>query len=300
MLDGRDIRSLNVRWLRQQISLVGQEPILFSTTIFNNIRHGLVGAATTLSGYTEEEIYTRIVEAAKSANAHDFIVALPKGYGTEVGESGLQLSGGQRQRIVIARALISNPKILLLDEATSSLDSRAEMEVQKALETAAKGRTTMVIAHRLSTIRNADQIVVLGKQGSLLEQGNHDQLMAKKGMYADFLEKQHYSLTQAHTPLETEASEKIQDDGIHGYQTTDESTHKGAENTMEVRTGDGEKSDYTEKETKFTVWALVALVWRLNRPEVLYTIIGLACSAIAGLINPVLDNSYSAQSLLCI
>ena len=141
LVGGRDVRTLNVKWLRQQIGVVSQEPVLFDSTIAQNIMYGKEGA-------TEEEMK----QAAINANAHSFISKLPDGYNTLVGEGGTQLSGGQKQRVAIARALIRDPKILLLDEATSALDTESESIVQQALDRARAGRTTIVIAHRLSTI----------------------------------------------------------------------------------------------------------------------------------------------------
>eukprot|EP00117_Sycon_ciliatum_P005125 scpid61972/ scgid9202/ Multidrug resistance protein 1A; ATP-binding cassette sub-family B member 1A; MDR1A; Multidrug resistance protein 3; P-glycoprotein 3 len=171
-LDGTDVRDLNVQWLRSHIGVVGQEPILFATTIAENIAYG------SLTEVTRDDV----IAASKQANAHNFISALPDGYETLVGERGAQMSGGQKQRIAIARALIRNPKILLLDEATSALDTESERIVQSSLEAASKGRTTIVIAHRLTTVRNADQIIAL-KDGVVEEVGNHNQLMEKKGLY---------------------------------------------------------------------------------------------------------------------
>lgn len=168
-LDGHDVSTLNLRWLRQQISLVSQEPTLFGTTIYKNIEHGLIG--TKFEHESEERKKEFVIEAAKQANAHDFVSALPEGYETNVGERGFLLSGGQKQRIAIARAIVSDPKILLLDEATSALDTKSEGVVQAALEVAAAGRTTITIAHRLSTIKDADNIVVM-TQGRIVEQGS--------------------------------------------------------------------------------------------------------------------------------
>jgi len=170
-VDGKNIKDLNVKWLRQQYGLVSQEPILFTGTISDNIKFGKADA-------THQEVEN----AAKSANAHNFIMTFPDGYDTQVGEKGSQLSGGQKQRIAIARAIIKNPKILLLDEATSALDSESEKIVQQALDSVMQGRTTIIVAHRLSTIKNADQIYVLDA-GKIVEHGTHDDLMSRKGVY---------------------------------------------------------------------------------------------------------------------
>jgi ATP-binding cassette, subfamily B, bacterial MsbA len=171
LIDGRDIRDVTIESLRGQIAIVTQQTILFNDTVRNNIAYGDIVK-------TEEEI----IAAAKAANAHDFILHLPKGYDTLIGEQGTKLSGGERQRISIARALLKDAPILILDEATSSLDSEAEIEVQDALENLMKGRTTLVIAHRLSTIRNADRIIVL-VNGEIREEGTHEYLLACQGEY---------------------------------------------------------------------------------------------------------------------
>jgi ATP-binding cassette subfamily B (MDR/TAP) protein 1 len=167
-IDGVDLKEFDLRWLRSQIGLVSQEPILFGGTVAENIRYGKNNA-------TDEEV----ISAAKMANAHTFIVNdLDKGYETDVGEKGAQLSGGQKQRIAIARAILKDPKILLLDEATSALDSESEGLVQDALDKLMVGRTTIVIAHRLTTIKNADVINVIAK-GTLLESGTHSTLLVR-------------------------------------------------------------------------------------------------------------------------
>ncbi|KAH9520293.1 ATP-dependent translocase ABCB1 [Bulinus truncatus] len=185
LLDGNDIKTLNIKWLRSKIGVVSQEPSLFDTSIEENIRFGKMDAS-------EEDIRN----AAKKANAHDFIMQLPEGYKTNVGERGAQLSGGQKQRISIARALVRNPKILLLDEATSALDQESEAIVQKALEAAGEGRATITIAHRLSTIQNADKIIAIS-EGEVVEQGTHNELMEMKGLY--------YQLVQIQSQIKKEA-----------------------------------------------------------------------------------------------
>jgi ABC-type multidrug transport system ATPase subunit len=176
--DGEDIRDLPLRELRQQVGVVLQEPILFTGSVRENILFGRPSAP-------EEEV----VAAAKAANAHDFIVALPEGYDTLVGERGSHLSGGQRQRVSIARALLKDPRILILDEATSALDSESERLIQEALERLMEGRTSFVIAHRLSTVINADQIVVLDG-GRIVEEGRHEELLMRQGLYAELCARQ--------------------------------------------------------------------------------------------------------------
>jgi len=176
VVDGQRNTNYNIKWLREHIGIVNQEPSLFNISIKENIRYGKEDA-------TDEEIY----EAAKKANIHDFIMSLPEKYDTLVGGLGTsKMSGGQKQRVAIARAMVRNPKVLLLDEATSALDAESELIVQKALEEASQGRTTITIAHRLSTIKNADIIVVM-KDGKIVEQGNHEELMAKKGEYYEMV-----------------------------------------------------------------------------------------------------------------
>ncbi len=171
LIDGADIRDVTIESLRSQIGIVTQQTILFNDTVRNNIAYGDIRKS-------EDDI----IAAAKAANAHDFILKLPMGYNTVIGESGLKLSGGERQRISIARALLKDAPILILDEATSSLDTEAEIEVQDALDQLMKSRTTLVIAHRLSTIRNADRIIAL-VNGTIVEEGTHESLLAGKGEY---------------------------------------------------------------------------------------------------------------------
>nr|AVT42121.1 ABC transporter B [Lissorhoptrus oryzophilus] len=179
-IDGYNIKTLDPTWMRRNVlGLISQEPLLFGTTIMENIRYGKPGAS-------DEEVKN----AAEMANAHEFISTFPQGYGTLVGERGATLSGGQKQRIAIARALLKDPKVLLLDEATSALDAESEKIVQAALDKARRGRTVIVIAHRLSTVRNADIILVLNK-GKIVEMGTHEQLQELKGYYWALTYQQH-------------------------------------------------------------------------------------------------------------
>ncbi|OAQ85866.1 multidrug resistance protein [Purpureocillium lilacinum] len=193
-LDGRPIETLNLNWLRKHVRLVQQEPILFRGSVFDNIAHGLVG--TKWESAARDEQMALVVEAAKTAYAHDFITELPNGYDTEIGQRGGLLSGGQKQRVAIARSVVSQPKVLLLDEATSALDPHAEGIVQQALDRAAEGRTTIVIAHKLATIKKAHNIVVMSK-GRIVEQGAHADLVARDGVYAQLVRVQNLLVSAA-------------------------------------------------------------------------------------------------------
>ena len=177
-IDGRDIREIQTRSLREHIGLVSQEVFLFSGSVNDNIRFGELGASE-----------AEIVAAAKAANAHEFIERLPQGYDTQIGERGVKLSGGERQRVAIARAILRNPRILLLDEATSALDSESERLVQEALERLMQERTSFVVAHRLSTVIRADRIIVLDR-GRIAESGTHEELLQKQGLYHRLYETQ--------------------------------------------------------------------------------------------------------------
>ncbi|KAF9884256.1 GTPase-activating protein [Aspergillus nanangensis] len=291
-LDGHDIQTLNLRWLRQQISLVSQEPVLFGTTIYKNIRHGLIG--TRHENEPEEKIRELIENAAKMANAHDFINALPEGYETNVGQRGFLLSGGQKQRIAIARAIVSDPKILLLDEATSALDTKSEGVVQAALDKAAEGRTTIVIAHRLSTIKTAHNIVVL-VEGRIVEQGSHDELVDKQGTYHSLVEAQRIN-------EEKEAEAVGLDDDLDPAEFSKEeiSRIKTAASGSASLSADDEKVDFgrsgthksvssailakkaPEVDPKYSLWSLIKFIASFNRPETLYMLVGVFFSILAG------------------
>ena len=178
LLDGKSINRLTRASVRRNIGIVQQDVYLFNASIKENILYGKLDA-------TDEEV----IEAAKRANIHEFVMSMPNGYDTEIGERGIRLSGGQKQRLSIARVFLKNPPILILDEATSALDNATEILIQKALDELSVGRTTIVVAHRLSTIRNADKIAVIDK-GRVIEEGTHDELLAVNGEYADLYNKQ--------------------------------------------------------------------------------------------------------------
>ncbi|KAH8889353.1 P-loop containing nucleoside triphosphate hydrolase protein [Thozetella sp. PMI_491] len=299
-LDGVDITTLNLRWLRQQIALVSQEPILFSTTIYENIRFGLIG--TKWENESPEQQKERIFEAARKANAHDFVSSLPEGYETNVGERGFLLSGGQKQRIAIARAIVSDPKILLLDEATSALDTKSEGVVQAALEVASEGRTTITIAHRLSTIRDAHNIVVMS-QGRIVEQGTHDELLEKRGAYYNLVTAQAIAAVNELTADEEEAIDKEEEALLIRKASTQQEKAGAADYaedpddniTAKLNKSTTQKSVSSvvlanrqkDAEVKYTLWTLIKLIASFNKQEWHLMLIGLLCSIIAGCGNPV-------------
>lgn len=304
-LDGRDVQDLNLRWLRQNISLVSQEPTLFATTIAGNIRHGLIG--TEHEGLPEDKVQALVEEAARMSNAHDFITQLPEGYLTNVGERGFLLSGGQKQRIAIARAIVSDPKILLLDEATSALDTKSEGVVQAALDKAAEGRTTIVIAHRLSTIKNADNIVVMSR-GRIVEQGTHDALLERKEAYYNLVEAQRIAQEQERkneeeVPILDEKDANIKTPGTElgepEYEVDPQDLELGR-----TKTGKSESSKILanrgeEKEANYSLWTLIKVVLSFNKPETMWMAFGLFWSIICGGGNPT-QSVFFAKSILAL
>jgi ATP-binding cassette, subfamily B, heavy metal transporter len=200
-IDGQDIREVTQTSLRAAIGVVPQDTVLFNDTIFYNICYGRPDC-------TREDVE----QAAKLARIHDFIMALPQGYDSMVGERGLKLSGGEKQRVAIARTILKNPHILLFDEATSALDTRTEQEIQRSLEEVSRGRTTVVIAHRLSTIINADEIVVLDR-GRVAERGRHGELLVRNGLYADMWRRQQEAAAAAERKVEPEEPPSFRAEG---------------------------------------------------------------------------------------
>nr|CAD1918045.1 ABCB transporter [Chrysochus auratus] len=256
-LDGKNLNELDLTWLRNNIGVVGQEPVLFGTTIRENIKYGFPAA-------TDEDI----IKAAKGANAHIFIKKLPHGYDTLVGERGTQLSGGQKQRIAIARALVRNPSILLLDEATSALDNASEKKVQEALDSASKKCTTIIVAHRLSTIRGANKIVVLS-EGKVVEQGTHDKLMSLKSEYYKLVTAQVQSKAAVDASGKNEVIEEVDEDDF------DDEQRKSILKLSE------EEEEETQVETSFFE------IVKLNAPEWKSIVVGSISSAVIGCSMPV-------------
>uniref|UniRef100_A0A8C3RYG7 ABC-type xenobiotic transporter n=1 Tax=Chelydra serpentina TaxID=8475 RepID=A0A8C3RYG7_CHESE len=273
-LDGRDIRTLNIKWLRERIGLVSQEPILFATTIAENIRYGR-------EGITDSEIE----KAAKEANAFDFISRLPDKFNTIVGERGAQLSGGQKQRIAIARALARNPRILLLDEATSALDTQSESVVQAALDKARAGRTTIVIAHRLSTIRTAD-IIAGFHNGVVVERGTHNELMTQKGVYYSLVMQQgHGENTQnemSESDEETE-DEDYEEEDLDDLRMENLTDPGGFEEPGIIEMGSIPKRSRRHKSRKTSSKKKILA---LNKPEWLHIFFGVIAAAFSGGVYP--------------
>lgn len=260
LLDGHDISTLNLRWLRQRIGLVGQEPVLFGSTIFENIAVGLTDPESPKS------VEDRVYEAAKRANAHDFIVKLPHGYDTKLGEGGSQLSGGQKQRIAIARALVRDPDVLLLDEATSALDAESEQTVREAIRSASVGRTTVIVSHRLSSITDADNIIVLS-EGRVAERGTHQDLQKQGGIYADLFRSQHKGKRH-----DEEEAEKVE----VAANIASNPVRRAPVNTA------------GERQKEASLWSLIKLTASFNRPEAKLLALGLFFSILAGCVGPTL------------
>ncbi|XP_037482295.1 putative multidrug resistance protein [Triticum dicoccoides] len=286
LLDGDDIGSLNAEWLRSKIGLVSQEPVLFATSIRENILFG-----------NETASPEQIIDAAKMANAHEFITKLPNGYDTHVGQFGTQMSGGQKQRIAIARALIRDPKILLLDEATSALDSESERTVQDALDRASVGRTTVIVAHRLSTLRKADTIAVLD-EGRVVEFGTHDELVAmdggEGGVYAKMVHLQSSSAAQADGPRVVEEEEKFHSVEIASpageLRPSPVRSFRSVEPTVEISQLAVPVAHAAQPQKSLHLRLL-----KMNRPEWKQALLGCAGAIIFGAVLPLY--SYSMGSL---
>ncbi|XP_063352868.1 bile salt export pump [Pelmatolapia mariae] len=294
-LDGHDIRTLNIQWLRSLIGIVEQEPVLFATTIAENIRFGRPGV-------TMEDI----IQAAKEANAYNFIMELPQKFETMVGEGGGQMSGGQKQRIAIARALIRNPKILLLDMATSALDNESEAVVQEALDNVRTGRTTISIAHRLSTIRNADVIIGF-EHGQAVERGTHSELLGKQGVYFTLVTLQSQGQTNTTSDVISEAPEEDFDLKAGGFsrgsrrsskrsslrlrswsQLSNDFVPDALSGSLKIATDTNITSENQKNEVEEHVEpAPVARILKYNQQEWPYMLLGSLGAAVNGSVNPI-------------
>uniref|UniRef100_A0A9I9DPG3 ABC transporter B family member 19 n=1 Tax=Cucumis melo TaxID=3656 RepID=A0A9I9DPG3_CUCME len=284
LLDNVDIKTLQLKWLRDQIGLVNQEPALFATTIYENILYGKPDATT-----------AEVEAAAAAANAHSFITLLPNGYDTQfliktqVGERGLQLSGGQKQRIAIARAMLKNPKILLLDEATSALDAGSESIVQEALDRLMVGRTTVVVAHRLSTIRNVDSIAVI-QQGQVVETGTHDELITKSGAYSSLIRFQEMVRNREFSNPSTRRTRSSR--LSHSLSTKSLSLRSGSLRNLSYSYSTGAdgriemvSNAETDRKNPAPDGYFLRLL-KLNGPEWPYSIMGAVGSVLSGFISP--------------
>lgn len=280
LLDNVDIKTLQLKWLREQIGLVNQEPALFATTILENILYGKPDASM-----------AEVEAAASAANAHSFISLLPNGYSTQAGERGVQLSGGQKQRIAIARAMLKNPKILLLDEATSALDAGSESVVQEALDRLMVGRTTVVVAHRLSTIRNVDMIAVI-QQGQVVETGTHDELLAKgsSGAYASLIRFQEMARNRDFGAPSTRRSRSSR--LSHSLSTKSLSLRSGSLRNLSYQYSTGadgriEMVSNADNDRRYPApRGYFFKLLKLNAPEWPYSILGAIGSVLSGFIGP--------------
>ncbi|KAL3443233.1 hypothetical protein BJX65DRAFT_285639 [Aspergillus insuetus] len=277
LCDGQDISSFNMRRFRRSISLVGQEPVLFSSTIFENIAIGALDEDS-LKQEKGPALEDRVYNASKQANAHNFITKLPAGYDTKLGEGGSQLSGGQKQRIAIARALIRDPAILLLDEATSALDSESEQLVREALDTASAGRTTVIVSHRPSTVIGADKIVVLSG-GRVVEQGTHQELLRLNCVYPKLFEAQELVVPHQSEKASSATNAASSDADILNEKR---SAPVRADEIVIQR----KKAPPTPQDQSTS--SLIRLTTSLNRPERKLLGLGLAFSILAGCGGPTL------------
>ncbi|KAK7205802.1 P-loop containing nucleoside triphosphate hydrolase protein, partial [Myxozyma melibiosi] len=298
-LDGHDINSLNLKWLRRHISLVSQEPVLFACSVYQNIAYGLLG--TPYENASEEEKRALVTEACVQANAMMFIDNLPAGLDTDVGERGFLLSGGQKQRIAIARAIVSNPKILLLDEATSALDTKSEGVVQDALDRASKNRTTIVIAHRLSTIRDADMIVVMSK-GEIVEMGTHNELLDKKSMYASLVEAQKIDKLKesklaglAHNDADDDSAIEMGDIASSSIADADDAKLARTKTNASARSVSSLAIESREvpAERTYTLGQLIKSVFHISAPEHKWLFIGFGGAVVNGLAYPAISVLYA-------
>ncbi|KAK7376713.1 hypothetical protein VNO80_02127 [Phaseolus coccineus] len=285
LLDGYDLKNLQLKWLREQMGLVSQEPALFATTIAENILFG-----------KEDTDMDKVIQASMAANAHSFIQGLPDGYQTQVGEGGTQLSGGQKQRIAIARAVLRNPKVLLLDEATSALDSESELIVQQALEKIMSDRTTIVVAHRLSTIRDVDTIIVL-KNGQVVESGTHLELMSNNGEYVNLV-----SLQASQTLSNSRSISRSESSRNSSFREPSDNLTLEEQLMLDTR-GELQSSDQ-HLPSKTTSAPTILDLLKLNTPEWPYAILGSVGAILAGMEAPlfalgithILTAFYSPQS----
>ncbi|KAG7393096.1 Antigen peptide transporter 2 [Phytophthora pseudosyringae] len=278
-IDGEDVRSLNVKWLRQHIGLVGQEPVLFATSIMENIRHGRPGASD-----------SEVVEAAKMANAFNFIMEFAEGFATQVGERGGQLSGGQKQRIAIARAIVKNPPILLLDEATSALDTESERIVQASLDrlVAGSSRTTIIVAHRLSTIRDADRIAV-HSGGHIVELGSHEELLRiPNGHYRLLLEAQSHATSEEKTKLNEAATlmDKPEENDRENVQLGRSMRASSKSSVLEKGAYSASETNNSECDDKDIRDVSTLRIWKMGLPEWKFMALGGVSSVLKGSVYP--------------
>lgn len=299
LIDGHDISQLDINWLRQQMSLVDQEPVLFSDTILHNIAIGLTGSERASAGLTDAETKNAVIDAASQAGLHEFISSLPYGYQTVLHEGGGSLSGGQRQRIAISRALIRDPKILLLDEASSALDAKSERHIQSVIDSDARARrTTVVIAHRLSTVRDADNIIVM-KAGQVVEQGSHDELCALRGQYYALLHAQQPQHSGGEAPESEDASTEMEssshdvDEPDHGApelkdpMVTSESFRSNMDGSDIELSALGSRPGPRRPANEYSLASLLRFVMQMNRKQLPWTVVGLLASFVAGCGTPV-------------